>query len=227
MAIVATPNEEVNMHRFLLFLLSFAALTVSVASRAQTAVEVPGPSQALFNQPFYTCVRNFYVSTSGSDSNSGTSPATAWLTIQNADTTSRTGGDCINVAPGTYQSVEIDHGGSAASATGYVVYRCQVLDACHVLGSSGDNHLWGFALKGVFAVVDGFELDGNNATAQICLGSDDQTYGTGGNLQAGGSVHHIWVLNSIIHDCALSGVQLNGKEWFYVIHNTGLGHKLR
>src|SRR5712671_2729412 len=126
-------------------------------------VESPGPSQTLFDHPWYTCVRNFYVSTTGNDGAAGTSPGAAWLTIQNADTSSRTGGDCINVAPGTYNAgVLIQHGGSAPTASGYVVYRCQVLDACHVLATGG-GFLWGFAFNGAFVVVDGFELDGNNA----------------------------------------------------------------
>src|SRR5258708_27401632 len=97
-----------NMRRFLIFLLSFAALAVSIVSWAQTPAEAPGPSQALFNQPFYTCVRNFYVATTGNDSNNG-SAGSPWLTIQNADTSSRTGGDCINVAPGTYNASVLIH----------------------------------------------------------------------------------------------------------------------
>jgi parallel beta-helix repeat protein len=213
------------MSRFLIFLLAFAALAVGSKSLAQTGVESPGPSQALFSQPFYTCVRNFYVSTTGNDSNPGTT-SQPWLTVQNADTTSRTGGDCINVAPGTYEaSVLIQHGGTGPTGTGYVVYRCQILDACHIL-APGAGHLWGFAYAGNFVVVDGFELDGNNSLqtdgiADACIGTDDPTYGTGGSsTQAGASAHHIWVLNNIIHHCNLSGVSLAGKEWFYTIHNT-------
>jgi parallel beta-helix repeat protein len=215
------------MHRFLMFLLALAALAVGVASWAQSpsSVEAAGPSQALFNSPFYTCVRNFYVATTGNDANNG-SAGSPWRTIQNADTSSRTGGDCINVAPGTYQAgVLVQHGGTAPTATGYVVYRCQVLDACHILAPGG-GHLWGFANTGNFVVVDGFELDGNNSLqtdgiADTCIGTDDATYGAGGNsTQAGASSHHIWVLNNIIHHCNLAGVNLSGKEWYYTIHNT-------
>src|SRR5215471_17075156 len=91
-------------------------LAMSVKSRAQTSTEAPGPSHALFSQPFYTCVRNFYVATTGNDSNDG-SAGSPWLTIQHADTSSRIGGDCINVAPGTYQAnVLIQHGGNAPAA---------------------------------------------------------------------------------------------------------------
>jgi parallel beta-helix repeat protein len=198
----------------------------SATLQSSAGVEVPGPSQALFNAPFYTCLQNFYVATNGSDTNNGTSPSTPWATIQKADTSARTGGDCINVAPGTYQAnVLIQHGGNAPTSTGYVVYRCQTMDACHILAPGGGS-LWGFAKAGNFVVVDGFELDGNNSLqtdgiADACIVTSDANYGRGNSpYQAGGSSHHIWVLNNIIHHCNLAGVALSGKEWYYTIHNT-------
>jgi parallel beta-helix repeat protein len=188
-------------------------------------VEVPGPSAALYASPFYSCTRNFYVSTAGNDSNPGTQ-AQPWLTIQNADSSARTGGDCINVAAGKYQAnVLIQHGGTGPTANGYVVYRCMTLDACHVL-APGSGHLWGFKGGGSFVVVDGFELDGNNAMqtdgiADTCIATDDATYGSGNSsYQAGDSSHHIWVLNNLVHHCNLGGIGLNNKEWFYAVHNT-------
>src|SRR6516165_5861514 len=188
-------------------------------------VEVPGPSQTLFNNPFYSCVRNFYVATNGSDANNGTSPTTPWATIQHADTASRTGGDCINVAPGTYQqTVLIQHGGNAPTSTGYVVYRCTTMNACHILAPAASTYLLvGMQYGGNFVVFDGFEIDGNNSfgalSAVICIGSADLTAGTS-STQAGSGSHHIWVLNNIIHHCGQSGIQLNNREWFYSIHNT-------
>jgi len=197
----------------------------ATASSAPSSTEVPGPSLALFNQPFYTCVRNFYVATTGSDSNDG-SAGSPWLTIQKADTSARTGGDCINVAPGTYQArVVIEHGGNVPTATGYVVYRCQVMDACHVL-APGSGSLWAFGFNGNFVVVDGFELDGNNAlqadgVAGVCFVSSDPAFGRGVSAtQAGGSSHHLWAINNIIHHCNLAGIGLQNKEWYYAIHNT-------
>jgi serralysin len=92
------------------------------------------------------------------------------------------------------------------------------MNACHVQQpSNGGNTLWGITKSGSFVVIDGFELDGNASTfggvAGACVRTDDPTFGTGN------SAHHVWVLNNIIHDCNMSGVQLNNKEWFYVIHN--------
>jgi parallel beta-helix repeat protein len=201
------------------------AETITVSASSSSEPDTPGPSKSLYKNPWYTCMRNFYVATTGRDSNNG-SAGSPWLTIQHADTPSRTGGDCINVAPGTYNSnVLIQHGGNGPTATGYVVYRCQAFDACHVLAPAG-GHLWGFKNAGNFVVIDGFELDGNNSLrtdgiADACIASDDATYGAGGSsTEAGASSHHIWVLNNIIHHCNLAGVSFNNKEWIYTIHNT-------
>jgi parallel beta-helix repeat protein len=195
---------------------------LSISAPAQRAAservpEVPGPSQALHAAPFYSCLRNFYVSPNGSNSNPGTEEQ-PWQTIQRADTPSRLGGDCINVAAGIYRAnVLVRHGGSEPTPTGYVVYRCQVLGACRVLAPR-DGHLWGFRNNGNFVVVDGFEVDGNDALlpggiADTCFGTDDQTYGPGN------STHHIWLINNTVHHCNLSGISLAWKEWYYVIHN--------
>jgi parallel beta-helix repeat protein len=197
-------------------LLGLLALATPLA--LARAAEQPGPSAALLAAPFYSCVRNFYVAATGSDANPGTQ-ASPWQTIQHADSAARTGGDCINVAAGTYQAnVLLTHGGTAPTAIGYVAYRCQTLDGCHIL-APGTGHLWGIRQPANFVVVDGFELDGNNALkpdgiADACLSSDGDTYGTGN------SSHHIWALNNIVHHCTLAGIALSNKEWYYVLHNT-------
>jgi parallel beta-helix repeat protein len=195
-----------------------ASSATSFAVGAMSSATMPGPSPALFAAPFYTCVRNFYVATNGNDGNAGTQ-SSPWLSIQHADTPQRQGGDCINVAPGIYQAnVLIQHGGTSPTPGGYVAYRCQVLDKCHIL-APGSGHLWGFANGGNFVAVDGFEVDGNNALqkdgiADACFGSDGATYGIGH------ASHHIWILNNIIHHCNLAGIDLNDKEWYYALQNT-------
>src|SRR5271156_6626155 len=206
------------LHVFLLCATAFFVIRGSAESaQAATpaAIARPGPNPAI--APFYSCLRNFYVASTGNDVNLGTQ-IRPWRTIQHADSTSRKAGDCINVATGTYNAnVLIEHGGNAPTPTGYVVYRCTTLDKCHVLAKGG-GHLWGITKSGSFTVIDGFELDGNNALqpngiADACVGSDGDTYGTGN------SAHHIWIINNRIHHCNLAGIDLNNKEWYYVLHN--------
>jgi hypothetical protein len=92
-------------------------------------------------------VKNDDVSLPGSDSNSGATPAGAWLTLQHANNVGRTAGDCVNVEPGTYaHGVKINTGGKLASKTGYVVWRCVKMDACIVTDVAAGNQQGAFSL---------------------------------------------------------------------------------
>jgi parallel beta-helix repeat protein len=212
----------VNM--FAIAAINMAAPVVIAADAS--AAERPGPSRELFANPYYSCVKNYYVATNGSDSNNGTSPSTPWLTLQKANDSGRVAGDCVNVAPGTYTNgVLITNGGNLAAKTGYVVYRCSELDACIVTGmAEGSNGSFAWKtnnnnpMTGSYVMIDGFTL----AAAQ------ETTFGQGIELWDGNentpsaapSVHHVWIINSMISGYGQSGVQMNDGEYFYVLHNT-------
>jgi hypothetical protein len=197
---------------------------------APTTPEKPGPSVQLFNNPYYTCATNYYVATTGNDSNNGTSPSTPWLTLQHANNALPTGGkaagSCVNVAAGTYATgVNITTGGNLASSTGYVVYRCTTMDACIVTDVHAGNQNGSFVfsptqpMTGNYIIIDGFTLTAVSETL----------YGQGIELWAGSntftpSVHHVWILNSIISGYGQSGVQMNEGEYFFAIHNTIYGN---
>ena len=206
-------------------------LTVGSFATAAPRAEHPGPSHELFEKPYYACTTNYYVSLSGSDSNSGTSPSTPWLTLQHANDSLPTGGaaagSCINVAPGTYaQGVLINAGGNLASSTGYVVYRCTTMDACIVtdVAAGGENgsFTWNTSVQpmtGNYVMIDGFTMKAASETG----------YGQGVQLWAGSnnyvlSVHHVWIMNSIISGYGQAGVNMNNDEYFYVIHNRVYGN---
>jgi hypothetical protein len=191
----------------------------SAPVQTSPSVQKPGPSADLFANPYYTCVNNYYVSTSGNDFNNG-SPGAPWLTLQHADSTPRAPGDCINVAPGTYNGVTLSKGGNAATSTGYLVYRCQTLDGCTINGNAGPNRNGGFSLSyGASAIANYVVIDGFNIVA-----ANGGPYGWG--VDASGlsstppSSHHIWILNNIIHGFSQSGVQMATSEYFYTLHNT-------
>jgi len=187
------------------------------------AVEVPGPSQNLFNKPYYTCLTNYYVSTSGSDSNNGTSASTPWLTLQHANNSLPTGGaaagSCINVAPGTYANgVAVSTAGKTASPTGYVVWRCLAMDACTVT-DSGAAFAWSGSTTANYNIIDGFKM---TAASEVAYGQGVEVWDNNGDSHL--SVHHIWVMNSIISGYGQSGIQINDGEYFYLIHNTIFGN---
>jgi parallel beta-helix repeat protein len=197
------------------------------ATPAAASPELPGPSAALFASPFYTCVNNYYVATTGNDSNPGTQ-ASPWLTIQNADTAAggRVAGDCINIAPGIYAAgVQPTHGGNLASPTGYVVYRCQTLDGCTVTASGG-NAAPAFNVSSAgsgpnYLVFDGFELA---ASSMTLYGVGVEVYFPDGVDTGGTTSHHIWIINNIIHGYGQAGVATGGDEYVYFLHNLAYGN---
>jgi parallel beta-helix repeat protein len=202
-----------------------AANTVAHCSaQLSTAPDKPGPSAALFISPYYTCLRNFYVAQTGSDANPGTW-SRPYRTIAQAQAVGLQAGDCVNVEPGTYTTgVWISSGGNKASSTGYVVYRCTTMDACTVTDvTAGGNgsFVWNntrHPMTGSYVIIDGFVMSA--ATKNVLQG---QGVGIATNWYTP-SVHHVWILNSIISGYGQSGVQMNQGEYFYVVHNTIYGN---
>ena len=211
-----------------LFFITVAAAIAACYPPSAPSAQKPGPSATLFASPYYTCVTNRYVSTAGSDSNSGVDYAHAWLTLQHANDTIPGGGGaagyCVNVDPGTYPvGVAITHGGNLASSTGYVVYRCLTMDGCNITGPSADTY-GAFASRGQggdnYVIIDGFNLAAASAGAYQ-QGVEVYIYPPSNAWPASGSAvnHHIWVLNSIISGWGQSGLQMNQGEYFYALHN--------
>jgi len=203
-----------------------------LTSAGSTSFQLPGPSPFLFAHPYYSCIRNFYVATTGSDSNTAAqaqNQGTPWLTIAKYDAGTGftpTAGDCINIANGTYAAANnnIVHGGTTASSTGYIVYRCQTLNGCTLTGTGNPNGVFngGSASSGSFPkylIFDGFVLNSGQghstafASGFNCINGD---VAPGASNQC----HHWWVINSIISWYGQTGIQLNDSEYFYAIHNT-------
>jgi hypothetical protein len=209
------------------------AETITGTAPPPIGVESPGPSQALFNSPYYTCNQNWYVATTGSDTIGNGTSGSPWATLQHAHdriSISGTGSWCVNVAPGSYSSsasaVLFSKGGTTASANGYFVFRCQTLDGCTLNGNDAtmlDVIHSSTQPNNNYVMFDGFTMVGiaNPSNGYgIAVGAWD-----GGNGSCGGGVdcslagHHVWVINSVISNFTQSGLQLNDGEYFYAIHN--------
>jgi len=213
-----------------------ANCTVAFTATANVAggvgLETPGPSQALFSNPYYQCSKNFYVSTSGSDSTGNGSAALPWASLQKATNANTGAGSCINIAPGAYDGVQVINGGSSATRTGYVVFRCTTMDACTLNGNAGVNGtaaiMAGYCSSNgsyscpanaslpSYVMFDGFVLAGP--------GASDEYYSSGlfvGYLGGAGlGPHHFWLLNSTISNFGEAGVQTSGNDFVYLMHNT-------
>jgi hypothetical protein len=211
-------------NRAMMFSLTQAivCLVAALWSTNAAAVEVPGPSKDLYHNHYYHCdntVDNRWVSPSGSDQNPGTQTQ-PWLTLQHANN-ALTGPACIHVEPGTYAAgVDITHGGTAARANGYVVYRCTRMDACLVTdpGSKGSTTQHAaFAVEANYVMIDGFTIASRASPAQTYSNG----IATSQNVNAFVlSAHHVWVMNNIITGYGLAGVTLAQGDYGYIIHNT-------
>ena len=172
------------MRRYPALLLALATLALFAAC-APSGAQAPGPSQALFDSPYYTCVRNFYVATTGSNSNSGTSPSAPWKTIKRGNASSRTGGEGSNVAPGTGSS------GAGRRAGGRPRLRLAMssIAARPPVQTSG-NQLRG---GGITEGEHGFEITGNETANYVIsdgftmtsASAPQATYGQGIGVAAG------------------------------------------
>ena len=204
------------------FLLALFAILLCAPAHA-SAVNAPGPSAALFNHPYYKCTTNYYVATNGSDSNNGTDPNTPWLTLQHANDSlpGAAAGSCINVAPGSYAGgVALSTGGARAAADGYVVYRCQSLDACTVTaagwttGAFDATGTYQGAPHPAYLIFDGFKIIANAAyqysVAISCWA---------GNVATSATCHHWMVLNSLIKGYGEGGIDMADGEYYVSSHN--------
>jgi hypothetical protein len=223
------------MRKLFLIIALLCVLPMSVLAFTQpftvnvTYHEVPGPSPVLFDNPYYTCTRNFYVNAStGLDSRTTTqaqNSGTPWLTIGRYDAIigSSSAGDCINVAAGTYAlGVTITKGGTAASSSGYVVYRCQTLNGCSVTDQQSQTNNSAFFVGTNYVILDGFSLNGGNGTNSNTTGMitcQDINCG-GGNAHTTTPHHHVWFINNIIHGYGEHGISMSNGEYFYSVHNT-------
>ena len=218
--------------RFAVLLTTLFATAITPIIAHANPLELPGPSKFLYDHPYYKCSANYYVSLTGSDTNSGTSPSTAWQTLQHANDSGRKPGDCVNVEPGTYnQGVNITSGGNYASSTGYVTYRCLGLDTCIITGQAGgQNGTFAFTTSsqatdidppGSYVILDAFVLKSANPNNIYGQGVELwDNNGNGAGKENTNSVHHVWVLNSIVSNYGQAGLQLNDGEFFYAVHNT-------
>src|SRR5262249_38217728 len=199
--------------------LIFLGILSTPADAQNGTVETPGPSATLFAAPFYSCARNFYVDTNGSDTNPGTQDS-PWQNIQTADASVQAG-DCVNVQPGTYTAAtNITRGGNAPTPAGYVVYRCTELNACQITAAGFARG--GFKISGPngvgpgFVVIDGFELAASGySTYSVGIGVGDV-----GNFRTAPAAHHVWLLNNIIHGYGQAGIGAGMGEFYYFLHNT-------
>jgi len=102
-------------------------------------------------------VPTLYVSTTGSDSNSGTSAASPFLTIQKAVTVA-TAGDIVSVASGTY--AETIYGTNDGTLSQPIKFISETLWGAKIVPPTTSTRDTGFDHRGNYVTIEGFEVDG-------------------------------------------------------------------
>ena len=138
--------------------------------------------------PSLASAATYYVSTTGSDSNPGTS-ASPWRTIQKAANT-MVAGDTGNIGPGTYaERVQVTRSGFSGSPITYQTSGCTRAQGC--------VKMQGFTIKASYVKVNGFDISNS-----LSNGTD----------ASGVWVEGQWneVLNNYIHDLRYYGIFITG-----------------
>jgi hypothetical protein len=136
---------------------------------------------------------NYYISPSGSDSNSGTSPSSPWLTPNHAINC----GDVISAASGTYSAGNFGNGkwGTVSCPAGNNVawLQCATFDTCKI-STSGSS---GMQVSAPYWGVQGWEVT-TGSPGYACF-----------NVQTSGSqsVHHVVFANDVANGCYGGGFQ--------------------
>jgi len=105
-----------------------------------------------------TIVPTLYVSTTGSDSNNGTSAASPFLTIQKAVTVA-TAGDIVSVASGTYaETIYGTNDGTVSQPIKFVSATQWGAKIVPPAANSSRDTAWDH--RGDYVTIDGFEVDG-------------------------------------------------------------------
>jgi hypothetical protein len=159
-----------------------------------------------FNYPVpLTCTRNFYVKPTGSDVSGCGAIGNECATMQGADQhiTGLTGGDCVNLAPGSYNTngkLYISTSGTSNQANGYITYIGAPNRTSKIFWNQPT--FFGGAIRGNYVAFVGLEFDGNNLQGYHGYSpSNTNTY----NAQQAifdaqdGSGHHHMFFNNVLH----------------------------
>ncbi|MFC4600690.1 DUF5123 domain-containing protein [Cohnella hongkongensis] len=140
----------------------------------------------------YAAGTDYYVSTTGSDSNAGTSTSTAWRTLQHAANTVPAG-STVHIMGGVYnQKLRITRSGSAAA--GPITFRnydsqTPILDGTGLSVASEDSLIE--IRDASYIVIDGFEIRNLQTSTRNRVPMGIFVHGAGS---------HIEIRNNKIHD---------------------------
>jgi Chitobiase/beta-hexosaminidase C-terminal domain len=185
--LTATPQNGVA---------TFSNLSESTAGRYTLSATSTGLTSATSSSftisTQSTTGANYYISPGGSDSNSGTSPSSPWLTPNHAITC----GDVISAAPGTYSAGNFGNGkwGTVSCPAGNNVawLQCATFDTCKIT-ATGSDAMW---VDKSYWGVQGWETSTHTTNDGACFHVGPSS---------GGVVHHVIFANDVANGCMGGG----------------------
>ena len=177
---------------------TFANLSVSTAgtytlTATSTGLTAATSGSFTISAPSSGSGANYYISPTGSDSNSGTSAASPWLTPNHALNC----GDVISASSGSYSAGNFGSGkwGTVSCPAGNNVawLKCATFDTCKI-STSGSS---GMQVSAPYWGVQGWEVT-TGSPGYACF-----------NVQTSGSqsVHHVVFANDVANGCYGGGFQ--------------------
>jgi hypothetical protein len=206
----------------------------------------------LFSIVGQAAATDYYVSTTGSNTNGGTSPANAWLhpalAVNNA-----TAGDTIYLIDGTWEGEHIDFDGKQGNVThpitltkynGTVILNNSYIEAsgttpldsyitisditvCNYYG--GDGIAFRYSDNIIISNIEVYNVSGEAINLYECTNSiirDSLVYNTGWNSIGISSqvhdVHDILIENNTIHDSSFNGTNHNTLDFFNYLSDASM-----
>lgn len=180
---------------------------------------------------------NYYVSTTGSNTNLGTTPGAAFKTITKA-VSMVTAGSTVHVAPGTYAETILNT--KNGTATLRIRFVSDTKWGAKIIPPTGGTAKTGFDNRGAYVTIDGFEVDGKSLTqwtVGINVGGTNDSvvnchshhiYNTGTGNSGGGAgilldswygFNNMHAINNVVHNI---GPPVGGN-WYQGIYQTATG----
>lgn len=183
-----------------------SALNFTVAGGASPNPS-PVPSAAPSPAP---SGKQYYVSPSGNDSNSGAA-SSPWRTLTKAGS-SVSAGSVVHVAPGAYSGADMKIGSSGTSSA-HVMFVSDQKWGAKIVGTSGGNStvVW---ITGNYVDFIGFDITGPGVMGIYITGSNDRIIGNhvhnmaASGCSAGGGIlngnfnggHDVDIIGNVVHD---------------------------
>jgi hypothetical protein len=161
---------------------------------------------------FYTCTKQYFVSPSGNDTNSGTSLTEALATLGAATKLALVGGDCVTVENGTYdETIQVQTSGSSDTCAGYVVFRAASQGAAKIVSTDPNQ---GVMVNASYVMMDGFDMQDTSTGSAFVAGTN--------NVVSGHVVvyHHIAAIRNVAHESGGAGLSAIHTDYIRFEGNT-------